>query len=506
MILIRKTYSQHSTITPIASRSLSLLRDHGYIDGKWVPAKNGQTFEVHNPVNQSVISHVPDMDVTDTKIAITAATKAFETFRQTTAKQRSDWLRNWYNLMVKHSEELASILTKENGKALGESRGEIKYGNSFVEWFSEEARRIKGEILQAPIGNRELMLLKQPVGVAALITPWNFPHAMITRKAGAALAAGCTCVIKPSEDTPLTALALAVLAEEAGFPAGVINFLTTSAKNSAIVGKELCADPRIRTLSFTGSTTVGKMLYQQCAPTMKRLSLELGGNAPYIVFNSANIDLAVTGAMASKFRNCGQTCVSANRFFVQSKVFDQFLEKFLEKIKTDIKLGDGSKENVTHGPLIKPSQMEIVESLVKDAVSKGAKIHCGGKPRSDLGPLFYEPTLITDVTKDMAIHDREIFGPIAMIHKFETEEDVLKAANDTPVGLAGYFFSEDVSQIFRVAKKMEVGMVGVNEGLISCAEAAFGGVKESGLGREGSSHGIDDYIDIKYVCIGNIRM
>lgn len=349
------------------------------------------------------------------------------------------------------------------------------------------------------------MLLKQPVGVAALITPWNFPHAMITRKAGAALAAGCTCVVKPSEDTPLTALALTALAEEAGFPAGVINVVTTSAKKSASVGKELCADPRIRALSFTGSTNVGKMLYQQCAPTMKRLSLELGGNAPYIVFNSADVDLAVNGAMTSKFRNTGQTCVSANRFFVQDNIFDKFVERFVEKIGKEITLGDGSKDGVTHGPLIKPSQLEIVGNLVEDAVAKGAKVHCGGKVRNDLGPLFYEPTLITGVTRDMAIHDREIFGPVAVIHKFKDEEEVLRRANDTPVGLAGYFFSQDVSQIFRVSKKMEVGMVGVNEGLISCAEAAFGGVKESGLGREGSSHGIDDYVDIKYVCIGNIK-
>ncbi|XP_012148773.1 succinic semialdehyde dehydrogenase isoform X2 [Megachile rotundata] len=365
----------------------------------------------------------------------------------------------------------------------------------------EEARRINGEVLQAPVPTRELLLLKQPVGVAALITPWNFPHAMITRKAGAALAAGCTCVIKPSEDTPLTALALADLAEKAGIPHGVLNVLTTGQQNSVAVGKELCENPKVRVLSFTGSTTVGKILYRQCASTMKRISLELGGNAPFIIFDSANLDIAVSGAMASKFRNTGQTCVSANRFFVQAGKFDKFVEMFLSKIKSEIKMGDGSKEGVTHGPLIKESQLNMVHKLVTDAVQKGAKVHCGGMPLSEKGPLFYAPTLITNVTEDMEIYNKEIFGPVAVINKFETEEEVIRKANDTPVGLAGYFYSQDVSQIFRVARKLEVGMVGVNEGMISCAEAAFGGVKESGLGREGSSHGVEDFLDIKYVCI-----
>lgn len=488
-----------------SSRAMHLLKDLAYINGKWIGANNKETFPVCNPVDKSVINCVPDMDVGDTQTAIHAATKAFESFRKTTAKERSELLRNWYNLMVKHSEDLAQILTKENGKSLVESRAEIKYGNSFVEWFSEEARRIDGEVLQAPVPNREMLLLKQPVGVAALITPWNFPHAMITRKAGAALAAGCTCVVKPSEDTPLTALAIAELAEKAGIPAGVLNVLTTSIKNSAAVGKELCENPNVRVLSFTGSTAVGKILYQQCASTMKRLCLELGGNAPYIVFNSANIDLAVSGAMASKFRNTGQTCVSANRFFVEAGVFDSFVETFLAKIKQEIKMGDGSKEGITHGPLIKDSQLKMVHDLVCDAVQKGAKVHCGGIPLPELGPLFYAPTLLTDVTKDMKIYNKEIFGPVAVINKFDNEDAVLREANDTPFGLAGYFYSQDISQVFRVARKLEVGMVGVNEGLISCTEAAFGGVKESGLGREGSKHGIDDFVDIKYVCIGNVR-
>lgn len=489
----------------IICRRLHLLRDLAYVNGKWSGANSSKTFPVLNPVDKSIIANVPDMNLEDTRVVINAASKAFETFKLTTAKERSDLLRNLYNLMVKHSEDLAQILTKENGKSLAESRAEVRYGNSFIEWFSEEARRVNGEVLQAPMHNRELILIKQPVGVAALITPWNFPHAMITRKAGAALAAGCTCIVKPSEDTPLTALAIADLVEKAGFPAGTFNVLTTSMQNSIAVGKELCDNSVIRVLSFTGSTAVGKILYKQCAGTMKRLSLELGGNAPYIVFNSADLDAAVTGAMSSKFRNVGQTCVSANRFFVQADILDKFVKKYLVKIKSEIKLGDGSKEGVTHGPLIKDSQLKIVNDLVQDAICKGATLHCGGKPVPELGPLFYAPTLLTDVTKDMKIYNTEIFGPIAVINKFYNEEDVLKEANDTPLGLAGYFYSQDISQVFRVARRMEVGMVGVNEGLISCAEAAFGGVKESGLGREGSNHGIDDYVDIKYVCIGNVR-
>ncbi|XP_015608141.1 uncharacterized protein LOC107273960 [Cephus cinctus] len=505
MMLATSLLVQQVSKVPVMSRALSILRNQAYVNGKWIGARSGETFPILNPVNQEVIDCVPDMDPSDTRNAIDAANQAFKDFRKTTAKERSDLLRNWYNLLVEHSEELAQILTKENGKSLAESRAEIKYGNSFVEWFSEEARRINGEVLQAPIRNRELLLLKQPVGVAALITPWNFPHAMITRKVGAALAAGCTCVIKPSEDTPLTALALANLAEKACIPAGILNVLTTSLKNSPAVGKELCVNPKVRVLSFTGSTAVGKILYQQCAPTMKRLSLELGGNAPYIVFKTADVDVAVTGAMASKFRNTGQTCVSANRFFVEEQIFDEFVEKFLTKIKNEIKMGDGCKDGITHGPLIKDSQLKMVDDLVKDAQSKGAKIHCGGSPQTELGPLFYAPTLITGVTENMKIYNKEIFGPVAVIHKFQNEDDVIRIANDTPVGLAGYFYSQDISQVFRVARNLEVGMVGVNEGLISCAEAAFGGVKESGLGREGSSHGIDDYVDIKYVCIGNVR-
>lgn len=486
-------------------RNMSLIKNKAYINGKWTSALNNETFNVLNPVDKSIIGSVPDMNCDDVNLAINSATEAFKTFSKTTAKERSDLLRSWYNLMVENSEELANILTQENGKSLAEARAEIKYGNSFVEWFSEESRRINGEILQEPMRNRKLMILKQPIGPVALITPWNFPHAMITRKVGAAIAAGCTCVIKPSEDTPLTALALAKLTEDAGFPPGVMNFITTNLNNSPQIGKLLCEDKNIRAISFTGSTAVGKILYQQSASTMKRLSLELGGNAPFIVFESANIDLAIGGAMQCKFRNTGQTCVSANRFFVHNNRFDEFLQKFVDKISQDIRMGDGKKNNITHGPLIKQSQIDMIDHLVNDAINKGAKLHCGGKKLSDLGPLFYAPTVLTKVNRDMEIYHREIFGPVAVIHKFNDENDVLNEANSVNVGLAGYFYSEDLSQIFRVANKMEVGMIGANEGLISCAEAAFGGVKESGIGREGSKHGVDDFLDIKYLCIGNIK-
>ncbi|XP_015524460.1 3-sulfolactaldehyde dehydrogenase [Neodiprion virginianus] len=487
-------------------RALSMLRNQAYVGGEWRNAGSGETFEVLNPFDGSVVGRVPDMSESDVKLAVDTAQRAFTVgeFSNTTAKERSDLLRGWYNLMVKHAEDLAQIMTMESGKSLAESRGEVKYGNSFVEWFAEEARRVNGEVIQSPVRGREVLLLKQPVGVAALITPWNFPHAMITRKAGAALAVGCTCVVKPSEETPLTALALANLAEQAGFPAGVFNVVTTSPKNSAAVGKLLCEDARVRVMSFTGSTAVGKILYRQCASTIKRLSLELGGNAPFVVFESADIDLAVAGAMASKFRNTGQTCVSANRFFVHENVHTEFVDKFVSKINSDIKMGDGSREGITNGPLIKESQLKMVSDLVNDALTKGAKLHCGGKPLPELGPLFYGPTVLTRVTKGMQIYNKEIFGPVAVINKFSSEEEVLREANNTPVGLAGYFYSKDISQVFRVARKLEVGMVGVNEGLISCTEAAFGGIKESGLGREGSHHGIDDFVDVKYVCIGNV--
>lgn len=422
-------------------------------------------------------------------------------------------------------------MTSESGKPLIESQAEVNYGNSFIDWFAEEARRIYGEIIPSPNSDRELFIIRQPIGVAALITPWNFPHAMITRKAGAALAAGmiiifivrwnmnklfkliclcfvyvgCTVVIKPAEDTPLTALTLVRLANEAGFPKGVVNIITSSRKNAPEIGEFFCKSHDIAGISFTGSTEVGKLLYQNCAGTIKRLALELGGNAPFIVFESADLDVAVKGAIASKFRNCGQTCVASNRFFIQDSICDKFIEKFIEQLKT-LKMGDGLKDkDVKLGPLINKMQFNKVSSFVEDAINKGGKIVYGGKNRSDLGELFFEPTIITNLTPNMKIYKEEVFGPIISIIPFKTEEEALKKANDTRRGLAGYFFSQNYQQIFRVAKKLEVGMIGINEGIISTAEAAFGGVKESGLGREGSRHGIDDFVNMKYICLGNLK-
>lgn len=395
-------------------------------------------------------------------------------------------------------------MTAESGKPLVESLGEVAYGNSFVEWFAEEARRIYGEVVPAPLANRQIILTKEPIGVAGLITPWNFPHAMITRKAGAAIAAGCTVVIRPAEDTPLTALALAKLADEAGFPKGVINVVTSSRSYAGEIGKVLCTSPKVAGISFTGSTEVGKLLYKQCADGVKRIGLELGGNAPFIVFESANLDKAVAGAMASKFRNCGQTCIASNRFLVHEAQFDKFIERITAGVK-GLKIGEGDKDGIQVGPLINEAQLKKVNSFVEDAKSTGAKIIHGGKPLTELGPLFYSPTIITNLSKDSLLYNEEVFGPVISVIKFSSEEEALQIANSTRRGLAGYFYSEDLGQVFRVARLLEVGMVGINEALISCTEAAFGGVKESGIGREGSKHGIDDYVHIKYLCLGNLN-
>ncbi|KAF2898860.1 hypothetical protein ILUMI_07318 [Ignelater luminosus] len=443
------------------------------------------------------------MGVEDTEGAVKAAAEAFKTWQFTTAKQRAHVLRQWYNLLEANHESIAEIMTAESGKPLVESRAEVIYGNSFIEWFSEEARRIQGEIVQSPIPTKKIMVVKQPIGVAALITPWNFPHAMIARKAGAALAAGCTCVVKPAEDTPLTALAMAHLAHEAGIPKGVFNIITSDRANAASIGKYLCENPLVAGLSFTGSTAVGKLLYRQCASGIKRLGLELGGNAPFIVFNSANVEKATKGALASKFRNCGQTCVAANRFLVQDGIYDSFVNSFVGHIK-DIKMGEGTQPGVTTGPLINHAQFEKVSSIVQDALDKGAKALVGGKSASSLGELFYEPTLLIDVKENMRVYHEEVFGPVATIVKFKAEEEGLKIANATERGLAAYFYTEDVAQMFRISQGLEAGMVGVNEGIISTPEAPFGGIKESGLGREGSHHGIEDYTYIKYVCVGNV--
>ncbi|KAJ1525015.1 hypothetical protein ONE63_009863 [Megalurothrips usitatus] len=481
---------------------MSLIRDKAFVNGEWVPSQKGKSFDVVNPTDGSVIGQVPDMDVEDTNVAIQSAYDAFKPWASTTAKERSNLLRKWFNLLEENKEELARLVSIEAGKPYKESLGEVFYGNSFIEWFSEEARRITGEIAASPAKSKEMLFIRQPIGVAALITPWNFPHAMITRKAGAALAAGCTCVIKPAEDTPLTALAIAQLAHDAGIPKGVINVITSNRENAAPVGKLLCESPLVRGLSFTGSTAVGKILYRQCATGIKRVSLELGGNAPFIVFKSANLDQAVVGAMASKFRNCGQTCVSANRFLVEEAIFDEFVERLKNAMKNELKQGTG--ESCNTGPLINVSQLLRVDNIVQDAVKKGAKVHLGGSPAKDLGERWYQPTLLTNVQPNMLCYNEEIFGPVVSCIKFKSEEEALKIANDTPVGLAGYFFSGDISQCWRVGKALEVGMVGINEGMISCTEAAFGGVKESGIGREGSHHGIEEYTDVKYLCFGNL--
>ncbi|KAF7282472.1 hypothetical protein GWI33_002646 [Rhynchophorus ferrugineus] len=477
--------------------------EKAYINGQWTSAISGKYFEVSNPSNGKVVAEVPDMGVPDAQIAIDSAFSAFQNWKNTTAKDRSQILRRWYNLLVENQSKIAHILTAESGKPLLEAKGEVVYGNSFVEWFSELSRQVRGEIIESSVPSKKILIHHQPIGVVGLITPWNFPHAMIARKAAAALSVGCTVVIKPAEDTPLTAIEMIKYAEEAGFPPGVINIITSSRDNAADVGKLLCENHLVAGISFTGSTTVGRILYRQCANGIKRLGLELGGNAPLIVFKSANLDTAVDSALVSKFRNCGQTCVAANRFLVQEDVFDAFVEKLVSKVQL-LKMGDGFQNGVQLGPLINEQQLNKVTDFVHDATSKGAKVIIGGKPANYLGELFYEPTVLTGITSDMKVYTEEIFGPVISIIKFKTEEEAINISNSCDVGLAGYFFSEDISQIFRVSKNLETGMVGVNEGLISCAEAPFGGIKQSGLGREGSHLGTEDYTYIKYTCIGNL--
>lgn len=490
-------------MSAIVRNMAALIKEEAIVDGYWVGADSGKSFEVRNPFNGKTIASVPNMDADDTLRAIDAAQQAFQSWKETTAKERSILLRKWYDLCNKNQEELAKILTAEQGKPLTESRGEVAYGSSFLEWFSEQARRINGDTVPSPANSKQMVFIREPIGVAAMITPWNFPNAMITRKAGAALASGCTCVIKPASQTPLSALAVAALAQEAGIPDGVINVVTAAHENASAVGRVLCESPKVGALSFTGSTSVGKMLYRQCADTVKKVSLELGGNAPFIVFNSADIDEAVKGCMASKFRNAGQTCVSTNRILVQADVYDRFVERLKQEVEETLVLGDGMDKEVNQGPLINHNQLVTVETMVQDAVNKGAKVITGGA-RHEMGELFYRPTIITGLTKDMECYTEEVFGPVASIMKFDSEDEGVRIANDTNVGLAGYFYSNDVKQCWRVAKRMETGMVGINEGMISCAEAAFGGVKESGIGREGSHYGIDEYTEIKYLCFGGL--
>ncbi len=481
----------------------TLLRDKAFFDGHWVDSYNGKTFPVTNPYDGSHIGNVPDMGAAETSAAIGAAAKAFPAWRDKTAEERAKILKKWYALQMENLDDLATILTTEQGKPLAEAKGEIRYGASFVEWFAEEARRVYGDVIPGHGKGLRIMTIRQPIGVAAAITPWNFPNAMITRKVAPALAAGCTVVVKPAEDTPLSALALAALAEEAGFPPGVLNIITTS--HAPAVGKELTDNPLVRKLSFTGSTEIGKKLMAQCAGTVKKLSLELGGNAPFIVFDDADLDAAVAGAIASKYRNAGQTCVCANRLYAQAGIYEKFTQKLAEAA-SQLPVGNGMSEGIEIGPLINKDAMEKVQRLVKDATSKGAKVLTGGQPKANAGNgSFYEPTVLTGITTDMEISSEEIFGPIAPVMKFETEEEVIRLANDTPFGLASYFYGRDYARIWRVAEALEYGMVGINTGMISTAVAPFGGIKESGFGREGSKYGMDDFLVMKYLCWGGVE-
>ena len=475
-------------------QNFKLFRDKCYINGEWVEANSKDTISVNNPATLKEIGTVPKCGKEETKNAIDAANAAWPQWKSTSARERSNILRKWFDLIISNKEELAQIMTIEQGKPINESRGEIVYGASFIEWFAEEAKRVYGDTIPDPLTDRRIVVLKQPVGVVASITPWNFPNAMITRKCAPALAVGCPVVIKPASQTPYSALALAALAEEAGFPKGTLNVITGKASE---IGDELATNPIIRKLSFTGSTEIGKVLMAKCAGTVKKVSMELGGHAPFIVFDDANIDDAVAGAMQSKFRNTGQTCVCANRVYVQEKVYDEFCKKFVEAV-SKMKVGDGLEEDVTSGPLIDENSLNKVEEHVQDAVQMGAKVAIGGSKHS-LGMNFYQPTILTDVTPQAKITFEETFGPVAPVYKFKDENEVIELANNSPFGLASYFYSRDIGRVWRVAEALEYGMVGVNTGLISKAEAPFGGIKESGLGREGSKYGIDDFIEIKYV-------
>lgn len=476
----------------------NLFQEAAFINGQWHGSK--KTFSVTNPANDELIANVANLETQDAELAIAAAEKALPAWRNKLAKERASIMRKWFDLIIENTQDLAKLMTLEQGKPLAEAAGEVIYGASFVEWFAEEAKRVEGSILGTTWSDKRLMVLKQPIGVCVAITPWNFPIAMITRKIAPALAAGCTIVIKPAELTPLSALALAELAKRAGIPDGVINIVTADANQSIAIGKTLCASPTVRHLSFTGSTEVGRILMEQCAPTVKKLALELGGHAPFIVFEDADIDAAVSGAMASKFRNSGQTCVCANRFYVHKKVQDEFVEKFAKALAV-IKVGNGMDAGITQGPLIETAALEKVKKHVADALSKGAKLVTGGKQPIE-GKNFYEPTILANVNNQMLITYEETFGPVAPIIPFESDEEVIKLANNSQFGLASYFYSRDIGRVWKVAEALEYGMVGVNTGLISNEVAPFGGVKQSGLGREGSVFGMDEYLEMKYVCVG----
>ena len=478
-----------------------LWRSHAYIDGAWVAGNRNQTFAVMNPSSQAWLVDVADCDGQDTQFAIEAANRALVGWRAMLPAERSVILRRWYDLIMKHADDLACIMTLEQGKPLAEAKGEVIYGAGFVDWYADEAKRINGDVLPTTHHDKRLMVLKQAIGVVAAITPWNFPSSMITRKCAPALAAGCTVVLKPSDLTPLSALALAELAERAGMPAGVFNVVTT--QDAAAVGQVMTASPIVRKLSFTGSTAVGKLLLRDSADTVKKVSMELGGNAPFIVFDDADIDKAVAGVLASKYRNSGQTCVCANRILVQAGIYDTFAEKLAQAV-TALKVGDGLAEESQQGPLINEAALQKVEGLVADACEQGARVICGGR-QHELGGTFYQPTLLADVTTAMRVAHEEIFGPVAPLFEFDTEADAIAMANDTEYGLAAYFYSQDVARIWRVSEQLEYGMVGINEGIISNPTTPFGGVKSSGLGREGSSYGIDEYLEIKYLCLGGMQ-
>ncbi|WBY01554.1 NAD-dependent succinate-semialdehyde dehydrogenase [Ramlibacter tataouinensis] len=485
--------------SPLAQlKDPSLLKTDALVGGHWV--KGAARFDVHDPATGAKLADVANLGAAEAQQAIAAADAAWPAWRGKTAKERSGLMRKWFDLLMAHQEDLARLMTAENGKPLAESRGEVAYGASFVEWFAEEAKRVNGETLPTYDNNKRVSVIRQPIGVCAAITPWNFPLAMITRKVAPALAAGCTVVIKPAELTPLTALAAAELALRAGIPAGVLNLVTADSANSIAVGKVLCASDVVRHLSFTGSTEVGRILMAQSAPTIKKLSLELGGNAPFIVFDDADLDSAVEGAIASKYRNAGQTCVCANRLYVQAGVYDAFVEKLAARVR-GFKVGNGFEDGVVQGPLIEPAALDKVQKHVEDAQAKGGQVVVGGKR---LQGQFFEPTVIAGATGDMLCAREETFGPVAPVFRFETEQQAITAANNTEFGLASYFYSRDVGRIVRVSEALEYGMVGINTGIISTEHVPFGGVKQSGLGREGSSHGIDEYVEMKYLCVGDV--
>jgi len=478
----------------------ALLRTHAYINGQWVDTD--AHFPIHNPADGTLLAQVANLGVVATEQAIDAANAAWPAWRALPARKRAFFLRNWYQLILEHQQDLATLMTAEQGKPFAEALGEITYGASFVEWFAEEAKRIEGDVLASPASDRRLLVLKQPVGVCAAITPWNFPMAMITRKIAPALAAGCTILIKPAEQTPLSALALAELAHRAGIPAGVLNVLTADAEQSIAVGKTLCASPIVRKLTFTGSTEVGRILMQQSAPTIKKLSLELGGHAPFIVFDDADLYAAVEGAVQSKYRNAGQTCICTNRFYVHTTLYEAFVEKYSARV-AQLHVGNGFAPSTQIGPLIDDAAVAKVQRHVSDAIEKGARVTVGGA-RDANGPRFFQPTVLADVNPDMHIMREETFGPVAAVMRFDSEAEVIYQANDTDYGLAAYFYARDISRVWRVAEALEYGMVGVNTGQMSNEISPFGGVKQSGLGREGSRYGMDEFLEIKYVCMGGI--